>query len=46
MNMTLRSALDAYPIRKLIVFQTGEHHLGIKAETTGVKRRLLRRLRQ
>lgn len=46
MNMNLRSALDAHTIRNLILTQTGEHHLGIKAKTTGVKRRLLRRLQR
>lgn len=41
-----RTVLDAHPIRYLTVFQTGEHHLGIKAKMAGVKRRLLRRLQQ
>ncbi|CAN5361203.1 hypothetical protein BH24CHL1_BH24CHL1_13310 [soil metagenome] len=42
MNMNLRSAIDARTILYLIVFQTGEHHFGIKAKA----RRILRRLQQ
>lgn len=46
MTMNLPIARDAHTIRYLIVFQTGEHHLGIKTKMAGVERRLLRRLRQ